>query len=51
MFLSTVVGFDNARASGNRGGQFDAEPILNMAFAALTAPLVPAEKKRDCHRT
>jgi hypothetical protein len=44
MFLSCVVGFDNARASGKRSAEFDPEPILDMALAALLAPLRKAEK-------
>jgi AcrR family transcriptional regulator len=38
MFISCAVEFDNARAQGPKDAELDAEPILDMAIAAMAAP-------------
>jgi AcrR family transcriptional regulator len=38
MFMASVIEFDNVKKAGKRSGDFNPDPILDMAVAALSAP-------------
>jgi AcrR family transcriptional regulator len=45
MFVACAVEFDNAHRQGRKNAAFDADPLLDMAAAALAAPHAEARKK------